>query len=100
MYTNEQTMAWIMDTYSMNVGHTVPSVVTGKPVSIGGSLGRQEATGRGVAFCVKKAVKHYELKSETPSVVIQGFGNVGSVTAKLLHEAGYKIVGVSDVFRS
>ncbi|HEY9760220.1 MAG TPA: Glu/Leu/Phe/Val dehydrogenase [Oculatellaceae cyanobacterium] len=98
MYTNEQTMAWIMDTYSINVGHTVPSVVTGKPVSIGGSLGRQEATGRGVAFCVKKAVKHYGITAETPSVVVQGFGNVGSVTAKLLHEAGYKIVAVSDVF--
>jgi glutamate dehydrogenase (NAD(P)+) len=98
MYTNEQTMAWIMDTYSINVGHTVPSVVTGKPVSIGGSLGRQEATGRGVAFCVKQAVKHYGIQAETPSVVVQGFGNVGSVTAKLLHEAGYKVIAVSDVF--
>jgi len=98
MYTNEQTMAWIMDTYSVNVGHTVPSVVTGKPVSIGGSLGRQEATGRGVAFCVKKAIKHYVLDGQSPSIVVQGFGNVGSVTAKLLHESGHKVVGVSDVF--
>jgi glutamate dehydrogenase (NAD(P)+) len=98
MYTNEQTMAWIMDTYSINVGHTVPSVVTGKPISIGGSLGRNEATGRGVAYCVRRAVEHYEIKAKSPSVVVQGFGNVGSVTAKLLHEAGYKIIAVSDVY--
>jgi glutamate dehydrogenase (NAD(P)+) len=97
MYTNEQTMAWIMDTYSINVGHTVPSVVTGKPVSLGGSLGRQEATGRGVAFCAKKAVERFGLDTKAPSVAIQGFGNVGSVTAKLLHEAGCKIVAVSDI---
>lgn len=98
MYTNEQTMAWIMDTYSINVGHTVPSVVTGKPVSIGGSLGRTEATGRGVAYCARRAVENYGLKSKAPTVVIQGFGNVGSVTAKLLHEAGFKVIAVSDVF--
>jgi glutamate dehydrogenase (NAD(P)+) len=97
MYTNEQTMAWIMDTYSINVGHTVPSVVTGKPVSIGGSLGRFEATGRGVAFCTRRAVEHYELKVKTPTVVVQGFGNVGAIAARLLHDSGYKIVGVSDV---
>jgi len=97
MYTNEQTMAWIMDTYSINVGHTVPSVVTGKPVSLGGSLGRQEATGRGVAFCAKRAVEQFGLDTKTPTVAIQGFGNVGSVTAKLLHEAGCKIVAVSDI---
>jgi len=98
MYTNEQTMAWIMDTYSVNVGYTVPSVVTGKPISIGGSLGRQEATGRGVAYCTRQAVAHAELKTKNPAVVIQGFGNVGSITAKLLHESGYKIVAVSDVY--
>jgi glutamate dehydrogenase (NAD(P)+) len=97
MYTNEQTMAWIMDTYSINVGHTVPSVVTGKPVSIGGSFGRTEATGRGVAYCVRRAASHFGIKGDSPSVVVQGFGNVGSITAKLLHQAGYKIVGVSDV---
>jgi glutamate dehydrogenase (NAD(P)+) len=97
MYTNEQTMAWIMDTYSINVGHTVPSVVTGKPVSIGGSFGRTEATGRGVAYCARRAVSHYGIKGEAPTVVVQGFGNVGSIAAKLLHQAGYKIVGVSDV---
>jgi glutamate dehydrogenase (NAD(P)+) len=98
MYTNDQTMAWIMDTYSINVGHTVPSVVTGKPISIGGSLGRNEATGRGVAYCVRRAVEHYEIKTKAPTVVVQGFGNVGSITAKLLHESGYKIVAVSDVY--
>lgn len=95
--TNEQTMAWMMDTYSINVGHTVPSIVTGKPISLGGSFGRTEATGRGVAFCARRAVEHYEIKSKHPTVVIQGFGNVGAVTAKLLHEAGYKIIAVSDV---
>lgn len=98
MYTNEQTMAWIMDTYSINVGHTVPSVVTGKPVSIGGSLGRNEATGRGVAYCVKRACDFIALPGNSPSVVVQGFGNVGSIAARLLHESGCKIVGVSDVY--
>ncbi len=97
MYTNEQTMAWIMDTYSINVGHTVPSVVTGKPVSIGGSFGRQEATGRGVAYCAKRAAAQFGIDPNTASVVIQGFGNVGGVAAKLLHESGYKIIAVSDV---
>ncbi len=97
MYTNEQTMAWIMDTYSINVGHTVPSVVTGKPVSIGGSFGRTEATGRGVAYCARRAVSHIGLKKESPTVVVQGFGNVGSITARLLHDTGYKIIAVSDV---
>jgi glutamate dehydrogenase (NAD(P)+) len=98
MYTNEQTMAWIMDTYSINVGHSVPSVVTGKPVSIGGSLGRHEATGRGVAYCVKRAVEFAGMTTERPTVVVQGFGNVGAIAARLLHEYGYKIVGVSDVY--
>jgi len=97
MYTNEQTMAWIMDTYSINVGHTVPSVVTGKPVSIGGSLGRIEATGRGVAYCTRRAVDHLSFSSEAPTVVVQGFGNVGSVAARLLHDSGFKVIAVSDV---
>lgn len=97
MYTNEQTMAWIMDTYSINVGHTVPSVVTGKPVSIGGSLGRQEATGRGVAFCVHRACLESGITDKSPSVVVQGFGNVGSVAARQLFDSGFKIVAVSDV---
>ncbi len=97
MYTNEQTMAWIMDTYSINVGHTVPSVVTGKPVSIGGSLGRQEATGRGVAFCVHRACLEFGITDKSPSVVVQGFGNVGGVAARQLFDSGYKVVAVSDV---
>ncbi|MBZ0187855.1 MAG: Glu/Leu/Phe/Val dehydrogenase, partial [Candidatus Obscuribacterales bacterium] len=97
MYTNEQTMAWIMDTYSTNVGHTVPSVVTGKPISIGGSLGRNEATGNGVAYCARRAVAHVKLGIDSPSVVIQGFGNVGSIAAKYLHNSGFKVVAVSDV---
>lgn len=97
MYTNDQTMAWIMDTYSINVGHTVPSVVTGKPVSIGGSLGRHEATGRGVAYCTRRAVEHYNLSAEHPTVVVQGFGNVGSIAARQLYGSGYKVVAVSDV---
>ena len=98
MYTNEQTMAWIMDTYSINVGHTVPSVVTGKPISIGGSLGRHEATGRGVSYCVQRAVKHAGLTTNSPTVVIQGFGNVGGIAARILHEWGFKILAVSDVY--
>jgi glutamate dehydrogenase (NAD(P)+) len=98
MYTNEQTMAWIMDTYSINVGHTVQSVVTGKPLSIGGSLGRNEATGRGVAYCTKRAIEFSGLKSDAPTVAVQGFGNVGSIAARLLHESGFKIVAVSDVY--
>ncbi len=98
MYTNEQTMAWIMDTYSINVGYTVPSVVTGKPVSIGGSLGRQEATGRGVAHCTKRANQDFLKLTSHPRTVIQGFGNVGSITAKMLYESDYQIIAVSDVF--
>jgi len=98
MYTNEQTMAWIMDTYSINVGHTVPSVVTGKPVSIGGSLGRLEATGYGVAYCTRRAVEHFGIKTSPPTVVIQGIGNVGSVTAKTLRGKGYKVLAISDVY--
>jgi glutamate dehydrogenase (NAD(P)+) len=98
MYTNDQTMAWVMDTYSINVGHSVPSVVTGKPISIGGSLGRHEATGRGVAYCVKRAVEFKDLKTASPTVVVQGFGNVGAIAARLLHDSGYTIVAVSDVY--
>ncbi len=97
MYTSERTMAWIMDTYSINVGHTVPSVVTGKPVSIGGSLGRNEATGRGVAYCARRAVEFKRLGIDSPTVVVQGFGNVGSVASKLLHNSGFRVVAVSDV---
>jgi glutamate dehydrogenase (NAD(P)+) len=97
MYTNEQIMAWIMDTYSNFTGYAVPGVVTGKPVSVGGSLGRTEATGRGVAFTVKRALEKLQLGIDHPTAAVQGFGNVGSVTAKYLDMQGIKVVGVSDV---
>ena len=97
MNTNEQTMAWIMDTYSMHARHTVTAVVTGKPVAIGGSLGRREATGRGVMFCVNEAIKRFKLKPEQTSVVVQGSGNVGGIGAELMHEKGYKITAISDI---
>ena len=86
MNTNEQTMAWIMDTYSMHARHTVTSVVTGKPVALGGSLGRREATGRGVMFTVNEAIKRYKLTPEKTTVVVQGSGNVGGIGAELMHE--------------
>jgi len=95
--TNEQTMAWMMDTYSVNRGHTVPSVVTGKPQSIGGSLGLLQATGFGVAYCAKRIAAHVELADNSPSVVVQGFGDVGSVLATSLHMAGFKVLAVSDI---
>ncbi len=97
MNTNEQTMAWIMDTYSMHVGHTVNAVVTGKPVALGGSLGRREATGRGVLFCVNEAIKRFKLTPEQTSVVIQGSGNVGGIGAELMYNQGYKVMAISDV---
>lgn len=93
--TNQQTMAWIMDTYSVNVGYSVPAVVTGKPKLIGGSLGLMEATGHGVAFCTRKLTEYLKLE-KAPSVVIQGLGQVGSVVAKGLAEAGFNVLGVSD----
>ena len=122
VYTNPQTMAWIMDTYSMNKGYSVPAVVTGKPLSIGGSQGRAEATGRGVMFTVREALKHLDYKVLTPNqwhkkvkaeenndgdegtgykidgatVAVQGFGNVGSVSANLLRHKGAKVIAVSD----
>ncbi|MGI8813511.1 MAG: Glu/Leu/Phe/Val family dehydrogenase [Pyrinomonadaceae bacterium] len=97
MNTNEQTMAWIMDTYSMHARHTVTAVVTGKPVALGGSLGRREATGRGVLFCVNEAIKRYKLTPAETTVVVQGSGNVGGIGALLMHEAGYKVIAISDV---
>ncbi len=97
MNTNEQTMAWIMDTYSMHMRHTVNAVVTGKPVALGGSLGRREATGRGVMFTVNEAIKRFNLTPEQTSVVVQGSGNVGGIGAELMHAAGYKIIAISDV---
>ena len=94
--TNSQTMAWIMDTYSMHHGYTAPAVVTGKPISIGGSEGRNEATARGVVFTIIEAAKHLSLDLEGARVVIQGFGNAGWFSAKLMHELGATVVGLSD----
>lgn len=96
MGTNAQTMAWIMDTYSMNTGHTVPAVVTGKPVSVGGSEGRHDATGRGIVFITQEAIKEFGLEMEGLRVAIQGFGNVGNVAARIFHEMGAKVVAVCD----
>jgi glutamate dehydrogenase (NAD(P)+) len=97
MNTNEQTMAWIMDTYSMHMGHTVTSVVTGKPLNIGGSRGRIEATGRGVMVVCDESLRYLNMDRDGCRVVIQGFGNVGSNAARLMMEHGYKIVGVAEV---
>jgi glutamate dehydrogenase (NAD(P)+) len=96
MGTDGQIMAWIMDTYSMMHGHSVPAVVTGKPVTIGGSSGRIEATGRGVLFVTQAACVDHGVALEGARVAVQGFGNVGSVAAKLLSDAGAKIVAISD----
>jgi glutamate dehydrogenase (NAD(P)+) len=95
--TNEQVMAWVMDTYSMHVGTTVTAVVTGKPVEMGGSLGRREATGRGVMIVTREALRHLGIDVIGATVAVQGFGNVGSVSASLLQRIGAKIVSVSDV---
>jgi glutamate dehydrogenase (NAD(P)+) len=94
--TNDQIMAWIMDTYSMHVGHTATAVVTGKPIEMGGSLGRREATGRGVMIVTREAAKHLGLEIKGAKVAVQGFGNVGSVSADLLAKIGAKIVAVTD----
>jgi glutamate dehydrogenase (NAD(P)+) len=98
MGTNEQTMAWIMDTYSMHEGHAVPGIVTGKPVGLGGSLGRREATGRGVAYLINRAADALGLDLGKCTAVVQGFGNVGSVTAYSLGRYGAKVIAVSDVY--
>jgi glutamate dehydrogenase (NAD(P)+) len=95
--TNEQVMAWIMDTYSMHVRQTVTAVVTGKPINIGGSRGRREATGRGVLIVCEQAIKKLRLNRDETRVVVQGFGNVGSNAARLMAEAGYKITGIVEV---
>ena len=94
--TNAQVMAWVMDTYSMHVGHTETAVVTGKPVELGGSVGRREATGRGVTIVAREAARHLGIDIANASVAIQGFGNVGSVTAELLSALGARIVAVTD----
>jgi glutamate dehydrogenase (NAD(P)+) len=95
--TNEQTMAWIMDTYSMHMRQTVTAVVTGKPINIGGSRGRREATGRGIMVVCEEAIKKLGLSRESTRVIIQGFGNVGSNAARLMAEAGYKVIGIAEV---
>jgi glutamate dehydrogenase (NAD(P)+) len=95
--TNEQTMAWIMDTYSMHMRQTVTAVVTGKPLSIGGSRGRREATGRGIAKVCDEALRYLNLQREGCRVIVQGFGNVGSNAARLMQERGYRIIGIAEV---
>jgi glutamate dehydrogenase (NAD(P)+) len=97
MNTNPQIMAWMMDTFSMHKGFSIPAVITGKPLAIGGSEGRLEATARGVQFVTIDAMRDLGMRPEDCSVVIQGFGNVGSISARLLHELGCKIVAVSDI---
>jgi glutamate dehydrogenase (NAD(P)+) len=96
MGTNEQVMAWIMDTISMHRGNTVAGVVTGKPVAVGGTLGRSDATGRGVLFVMQEAAKKYGIPIEGATVAVQGFGKVGAVAAELLHKSGARVVAVSD----
>src|SRR5205823_12379161 len=97
MNTNEQTMAWIMDTYSMHARHTVNAVVTGKPIDLGGSRGRREATGRGLLIVVTEAARKFKMTPSTTRVIVQGSGNVGGIAALLMHEAGFKVIGISDV---
>jgi glutamate dehydrogenase (NAD(P)+) len=94
--TNAQTMAWMMDTYSMHSGFSIPGVVTGKPLSVGGSEGRGDATGRGTVYCIQEAARAIDLDLSTARVAVQGFGNVGEATARLLAELGCKIVALSD----
>jgi glutamate dehydrogenase (NAD(P)+) len=94
--TNEQIMAWLMDTYSMHAGYSVPSIVTGKPVGLGGSVGRREATGRGVGYLVNRAMDTIGLDANKATAVVQGLGNVGSVAAFSLAKYGVKIIAVSD----
>ena len=95
--TNEQTMAWVMDTYAMHVRQATTAVVTGKPLELGGSQGRKEATGRGVMICCDKALDKLKMKRDGCRTIIQGFGNVGSQGALLMHAAGYKIIGLADI---
>lgn len=99
MGTNEQVMAWFMDTYSMYVGHSVNEIVTGKPIYLGGSLGRKESTGRGVAFLVERALDVLKIDAEKCTCIVQGFGNVGAIAAaSLYYKAGVRIVGLSDAY--
>jgi glutamate dehydrogenase (NAD(P)+) len=96
MGTNEQVMAWFMDTYSMYQGRTIPEIVTGKPVELGGAAGRREATGRGVAHLIGMALERLAIRPQQATAVVQGFGNVGSVTAETLLAMGLKVIGISD----
>jgi glutamate dehydrogenase (NAD(P)+) len=97
MNTNEQVMAWMMDTYSMHARHTVTAIVTGKPIEIGGSRGRREATGRGLLFVCDEACKQFNLNINDTRVVIQGAGNVGGTAALLMHQEGYKVIAIADI---
>ncbi len=96
VYTNAQTMAWMMDTYSMTTGNTALGVVTGKPLSVGGSLGRNEATARGCAYVIREACREKRIPLKGAKVAVQGYGNAGSIAARLLHEMGAKIIALSD----
>jgi len=98
--TNAQIMAWLMDTISMHTGHLESAITTGKPLGLGGSLGRSDATGRGVSFCVAQAAKFLNMDLKDAPTVVQGFGNVGSVSARMLHDLGCKIIAVGDVYGS
>lgn len=97
MGTDPQIMAWFLDTYSRRIGYSIPSIVTGKPLVLGGSLGRHEATGRGVMICARAAMEKLGINPKRATAVIQGFGNVGSISAQLLSKLGVKIIGVSDI---
>lgn len=96
VYTNSQTMAWMMDTFSMNIGYAVPGIVTGKPLEIGGSLGRESATARGTVYTAESAAKYIGLDLSKATCAVQGFGNAGSIAAKLISELGTKVIAVSD----
>jgi len=100
MGTDEQTMAWIMDTYSMKVGYACPEIVTGKPVELGGCVGRREATGRGAVYCILEAMSELKIKPEESTAVVQGFGNVGSVVCQELCQRGVKVIAVGDRYGS
>jgi len=100
MGTDEQTMAWIYDTYSMSVGYACPEIVTGKPVEVGGCVGRREATGRGVTYCILEALDELKINPSGATAVVQGFGNVGSVTCQELYQRGLKIIAIGDRYGS
>ena len=100
MGTDEQTMAWIYDTYSMKIGYACPEIVTGKPVELGGCVGRREATGRGIVYCILEALKELNLPVDQSTAVVQGYGNVGSVTCDELHKLGAKVIAIGDRYGS